>query len=449
MAAADQSPKADPLPDEGPQSGRGAAHDQEAAPGAPGQETVLVGAHVPGDGLPSGEGPSEEGKGLPGGEGPGSGVLAGLAEPGQRLLARIVDTLVVGLPVVVVVRELVPPARFDVVAPPAVAGLLLLYEWIQLSLWGRTLGKRFAGIEVVPVSAPAYGGGPGGSSAAESEGGALRAPQGVPDGADGLGGRSGPPAPPDAALAATESVPEPASGPGERGRPVQSPRDTGGGAAGPVAEGHDPDGGGGIREGGAGSAHNALERAHEDTYDDAYEGVREGAGEGARQGTYEEAYEGGREGTGERVPEGIGEGAGQGGPEATLEGAEEGGSEGFCEGEPEGRPIGRREGVGEGEPEGTAEGAPGVAGEGALEGSPGKGSVPGEVLQKPPGLGFGRSLLRSATYALPIAVRPVPVFGLIAGVFWVGNAALMYEGTRRQTLHDRLAATIVVKRGGA
>jgi uncharacterized RDD family membrane protein YckC len=41
------------------------------------------------------------------------------------------------------------------------------------------------------------------------------------------------------------------------------------------------------------------------------------------------------------------------------------------------------------------------------------------------------------------------VFGLIAGVFWVGNAGLMYEGARRQALHDRLAATIVVKRGAA
>jgi hypothetical protein len=30
-----------------------------------------------------------------------------LAEPGQRLLARVVDTLVVGVPVIVVVRGLV------------------------------------------------------------------------------------------------------------------------------------------------------------------------------------------------------------------------------------------------------------------------------------------------------------------------------------------------------
>ncbi|MBT2207610.1 MULTISPECIES: RDD family protein [Actinomadura] len=78
----------------------------------------------------------------------------GLAEPGQRLLARIVDTLIVGLPVIVVVRELVSGSRVDVVAPPAVAGCLLVYDAVQLAVWGRTLGKRFAGIEVVTATGP-------------------------------------------------------------------------------------------------------------------------------------------------------------------------------------------------------------------------------------------------------------------------------------------------------
>ncbi|MFC6932150.1 RDD family protein [Actinomadura yumaensis] len=76
-----------------------------------------------------------------------------LAEPGQRLLARIVDTLLVGLPVVMVVREVAPRGDFDVVAPPAVAALLFVYEAVQLAVWGRTLGKRFAGIEVVRADA--------------------------------------------------------------------------------------------------------------------------------------------------------------------------------------------------------------------------------------------------------------------------------------------------------
>ncbi|POM26861.1 RDD family protein [Actinomadura rubteroloni] len=76
---------------------------------------------------------------------------ADLADPGQRLLARIVDTLIVGLPVVAVLLQTVPRSRLDVLAPPLVALLLLAYEAPQIALWGRTPGKRVAGIEVVPA----------------------------------------------------------------------------------------------------------------------------------------------------------------------------------------------------------------------------------------------------------------------------------------------------------
>ncbi|GAA3972666.1 hypothetical protein GCM10023085_63830 [Actinomadura viridis] len=208
---------------------------------------------------------------LPGEEPSEEGGPSGLAEPGQRLLARIVDTLVVGLPVVVVVREVVPAGGVDVVAPAAVAGFLLLYEWIQLALWGRTLGKRFAGIEVVRQTA--------------SEG--------------------------------ISAAPE----------------------------AHDP-------------------------------------------------------------------------PPDSKEGP------------------------------GLLAGAVEPLGEGAEPSREGEGPLP-ESFEKPGRLGLARSLLRTATYALPIAVRPVPVFGVVAGLFWVGNAAMMYEGERRQALHDRLAGTVVVKRGAA
>ncbi|GAA2134157.1 RDD family protein [Actinomadura napierensis] len=168
-----------------------------------------------------------------------------LAEPGQRLLARIVDTLIVGLPVIIVVKEFVSGHDFDVVAPPAVAGCMLLYEAVQLAVWGRTLGKRFAGIQV--VSAP-----------------------------PALSGRE------DAATGVGEAE------------------------AGPSASGL---------------------------------------------------------------------------PQA-----------------PYGRP-----------------------------------SAP-------------RAVLRAAVYAVPIALRPVHILGLLAGLFWVANAGFIYEGTRRQALHDRLAGTLVVKR---
>ncbi|WP_239067264.1 RDD family protein [Actinomadura bangladeshensis] len=203
-----------------------------------------------------------------------------LAEPGQRLLARVVDTLVVGVPVIVVVRELVSGHMVDVVAPPAVAGCMLLYEAVQLALWGRTLGKRFAGIEVVTALPAAEA---GKADAEEASG----APVG------GLGGI-------------------PVSVPGFV--PVTAP---------PEAE---------SASGGAASL--------------------------------------------------------------------------------------------------------GSASEGAVPGEVEAGAHPGVL----------HCVLRAAVYSLPIAVRPIPVLGVLASVFWVVNAGVLFEGTRRQAVHDRLAGTLVVKR---
>ncbi len=230
MASADQAPKADPLPEKPSPEKPGEGQGGRVEAGAP-ESRAEAGA--------SPEKRDEGHGGIP------------LAEPGQRLLARIVDTLVVGLPVVVVLREIVPAGDVEIAAPPAVAGLLLLYEWIALALWGRTPGKRFAGIQVVRTDDP------------------------------------------------------------------------------------------------------GLLRANDSAVDSA---------------------------------------------------APENGSQ-----------------------------APENGGERAV----------------PARLGMARSLVRAAVYALPIAARPVPVFGLIAGLLWVGNAAMMYEGTWRQALHDRLSGTIVVKRGAA
>ncbi|WP_254716640.1 RDD family protein [Actinomadura sp. WMMB 499] len=193
-----------------------------------------------------------------------------LAEPGQRLLARIVDTLIVGVPIMLVVRETVSGAALGLVAPPAIAGCLLVYEAVQLALWGRTPGKRFAGIEVVRAEAV--------RAEAVLVWHDEDAPAGdAPDGRDGPTGRDAPD--------------------GERPAPA---------------------------------------------------------------------------------------------PEA--------------------------------EPAPAAD----LARLGALRGG-----------------------LRAAVYAVPIVARPVPVAGLLAGVFWVANAGLLYEGRSRQALHDRLAGTVVVKLPGA
>lgn len=214
-------------------------------------------------------------------------MAADLAEPGQRLLARVVDTLIVGVPVVLVVRELFSGHAVDVVAPPAVAGCMLLYEAVQLALWGRTLGKRFAGIEVV------------------------------------------------AALSAVQSG----------GADAEEPAGTGGAGILPLS-----------------------------------------------------------------VP-------------------------GFV-------PVTA--------PEGPApEGAPEPAPEGAAseEGAPARSAgPPGGEAEAGAHPGVLQSVLRAAVYSLPIAARPIPVAGLLASVFWVANAGLMFEGTRRQAVHDRLAGTVVVKR---
>ncbi|MFI0411860.1 hypothetical protein [Actinomadura sp. 3N508] len=57
-----------------------------------------------------------------------------------------------------------------------------------------------------------------------------------------------------------------------------------------------------------------------------------------------------------------------------------------------------------------------------------------------------RAVVRAAVYSLPIAARPIPVAGLLLSIFWLANAAALYEGTRRQAVHDRLIGTLVVKR---
>jgi uncharacterized RDD family membrane protein YckC len=79
-------------------------------------------------------------------------VAAAIAEPSQRLVARIVDTLIVGVPVATAATELFPhPAAQTVAAPIGFAVAFFVYEALQLALWGRTIGKRLTGIAVVAL----------------------------------------------------------------------------------------------------------------------------------------------------------------------------------------------------------------------------------------------------------------------------------------------------------
>jgi uncharacterized RDD family membrane protein YckC len=73
-----------------------------------------------------------------------------LAEPSQRLVARLVDTLIVGVPLATAATEVFPRETAQtVVAPIAFAAVFVVYEAVQLAVWGRTLGKRLTGIRVV------------------------------------------------------------------------------------------------------------------------------------------------------------------------------------------------------------------------------------------------------------------------------------------------------------
>jgi uncharacterized RDD family membrane protein YckC len=77
-------------------------------------------------------------------------VVTALAEPAQRLVARLVDTLIVGVPVATAAAEIFPRETAQtVVAPLAFAAVYLIYEAVQLAVWGRTVGKRLTGVRVV------------------------------------------------------------------------------------------------------------------------------------------------------------------------------------------------------------------------------------------------------------------------------------------------------------
>jgi uncharacterized RDD family membrane protein YckC len=73
-----------------------------------------------------------------------------VAEPSQRLVARIVDTLIVGVPLATVATG--PYSPQAALAPVGFAAVFFVYEAVQLALWGQTVGKRLTGIKVVSAA---------------------------------------------------------------------------------------------------------------------------------------------------------------------------------------------------------------------------------------------------------------------------------------------------------
>lgn len=83
----------------------------------------------------------------------GSGPVP--AEPAQRLVARIIDLLVVGLPLALVAQESLPRRSAEVAESVGLAALVLVYDTVLHARWGRTLGKRLVGVRVVTVAGEA------------------------------------------------------------------------------------------------------------------------------------------------------------------------------------------------------------------------------------------------------------------------------------------------------
>lgn len=75
------------------------------------------------------------------------------AEPAQRLVARIIDLMLVGLPLALVAQAALPRRTAEVVESVGLAALVLIYDTVLHARYGRTVGKRLVGIKVVPLVA--------------------------------------------------------------------------------------------------------------------------------------------------------------------------------------------------------------------------------------------------------------------------------------------------------
>ncbi|GAA4610975.1 hypothetical protein GCM10023195_46350 [Actinoallomurus liliacearum] len=98
---------------------------------------------------------------------PASAPVLPLAHRGKRLLARMIDAVlmmaIAAVPVTLVwlwVHYLAPDGDSGLAALGAVGSFLIvtvvivLYEGAQLAAWGRTLGKRWLGLRVVRATPP-------------------------------------------------------------------------------------------------------------------------------------------------------------------------------------------------------------------------------------------------------------------------------------------------------
>ena len=98
---------------------------------------------------------------------PAPGPALPLAHRGRRLLARMIDALIVGVlagalitPLLILVTTEDPKGQTAWVGVGVLGSLIILfggwilYEGLQLSRWGMTLGKRWLGLKVVSADPP-------------------------------------------------------------------------------------------------------------------------------------------------------------------------------------------------------------------------------------------------------------------------------------------------------
>lgn len=82
-----------------------------------------------------------------------STLVSRLADPFSRLLARIIDFLVVApLSIIVAVLAGVKHGPNVIIGVLIMFGAILGYEWFFLAWGGQTIGKKIMGIRVIPLA---------------------------------------------------------------------------------------------------------------------------------------------------------------------------------------------------------------------------------------------------------------------------------------------------------
>ncbi|NLU66554.1 RDD family protein [Streptomyces sp. HNM0574] len=155
-----EQPENDPFRKPGhsepPPSGSGSPYGSAPPPPPPGGDPYGGGPPPPGGG-PYGGGPYDNPYGDRGGAADPLAGMPPLASRGKRLLARIIDALIIGIPVGIVMGLIQGGYDWNDTDDSAAQGgvytlVYLIYEGIMLTRDGQTLGKKAMRIRVAMLS---------------------------------------------------------------------------------------------------------------------------------------------------------------------------------------------------------------------------------------------------------------------------------------------------------